>query len=374
MNEKDISKLFDEKIIDKFHLNSYYNFDLLEMEKNKFQNPKEILFIEAYKNDDKEYKIYEEEFDKLSFYLNNSDDKESELEELINSNSLDIFYSVFSIKISAHLSEFLDDNDQIKILRNIIQNIFSGKEKLLNIFELFLDKSKYTKTEITPRIDEILQFSLRYCLNSDEISKEYDNMYYPLYIDDKDISSYIPGNDIKEREIYNSYSKIKNKLDNHPFYCDVSICTTSEQKGKNGEEKKSNKRVEYYRIFKNNEDLEKNSKEKIKGSCITLEDFFNKYISQKLKEDSKGITISRKQYFDNPDKPIRHQSQIGYRLMNLILYSHLFTNVLFTDKNELFVNENMSYLDYIVGNWDKLKDLIEKKGINIYVFMNLIII
>ena len=163
MNEQDISKLFDEKIIDKFHLNSYYNFDLLEMEKNKFQDPKEILFIEAYKNDDIEYKIYEEEFDKLSCYLNNSDDKESELEELINRNSLDIFYSVFSTKISAHLSEFLDDDDdQIKILRNFIQNTFSGKEKLLNIFELFLNKSKYTKAEITPRIAEILQFSLRF--------------------------------------------------------------------------------------------------------------------------------------------------------------------------------------------------------------------
>jgi hypothetical protein len=163
MNEQDISKLFDEKIIDKFHLNSYYNFDLLKMEKNKFQDPKEILFIEAYKNDDIEYKIYEEEFDKLSCYLNNSDDKESELEELINRNSLDIFYSVFSTKISAHLSEFLDDDDdQIKILRNFIQNTFSGKEKLLNIFELFLNKSKYTKAEITPRIAEILQFSLRF--------------------------------------------------------------------------------------------------------------------------------------------------------------------------------------------------------------------
>ena len=112
--------------------------------------------------------------------------------------------------------------------------------------------------------------------------------------------------------------------------------------------------------------------DKIKRNRITLEDFFNKYISQKLKEDSKGVTISRKYYFDIYDKPIRHQSQIGYRLMNLILYSHLFTNVLFTDKNELFADKNMSYLDYIVGNWNKLKVLLENKGVNIYAFMNLI--
>ena len=41
---------------------------------------------------------------------------------------------------------------------------------------------------------------------------------------------------------------------------------------------------------------------------------------------------------------MRDQSQIGYRLMNLILYSHLFTSVLFTNKKEKYVyNENISY-------------------------------
>ena len=399
--EQDISKLFKEKLKVKFHLDSYNNFDLLEKEKNKLQNPKDILFVEAYKIDNKEYKVYDEEFNKLSYCLKNSGDKESELKELIESNRLDIFYSVFSTKVSAHLQNSNTDDNQIKILRNIIQNTFSDKEKLLNIFELFLDKSKYTKCEINAKKSEILQFSLRFCLNSDEISEEYDNMYYPLYGDDKNISSYIPGNDIKEHKIYNSYSKIKNYLDNHPSNHGVYVCTCNINKeneeiyskyeegnggyptksekckycgesiGKDGKGKSFYERDYYYRIFKNKEDLEKESKDKIKGNCITLEDFFNKYISQKLEEDSKGVNISSKSHFDISDKPIRHQSQIGYRLMNLILYSHLFTHVLFTDKNE-FADKNMSYLDYIVGNWDKLRILLERKSINIYVFMNLI--
>ena len=43
---------------------------------------------------------------------------------------------------------------------------------------------------------------------------------------------------------------------------------------------------------------------------------------------------------------MRDQSQIRYILMNLILYSHLFTSVLFTNKKEKYVyNENISYLD-----------------------------
>ena len=32
------------------------------------------------------------------------------------------------------------------------------------------------------------------------------------------------------------------------------------------------------------------------------------------------------------------------------------------DKDELFASENLSYLDYIVGNWNKLKLLLQDKG------------
>ena len=53
---------------------------------------------------------------------------------------------------------------------------------------------------------------------------------------------------------------------------------------------------------------------------------------------------------------MRDQSQIGYRLMNLILYSHLFTSVLFTNKKEKYIyNENISYLYMIKANWKKYR-------------------
>jgi hypothetical protein len=223
MYDQDISKLFDDNIIEKFHLNSYNNFDLLKGEKDKPSSFKDILFIEAYKIADEEYKIYDEEFNKLSYCLNNSGDKESELIELINKNNrFDIFYSVFSTKISAYLSSPNDDKKEI--LSNIIQNAFDEKEKLLNIFKLFIDTSKYNKTNISIKSAEILQFSLRYCLNSDEISEDYDNIYYPLYCNDQNISSFIPGNDLKESKIYSSYSKIKKYLDTHPSSHGVYIC------------------------------------------------------------------------------------------------------------------------------------------------------
>ena len=43
--KQDISKLFDDNIIEKFHLNSYNNFDLLKGEKDKPSSFKDILFI-----------------------------------------------------------------------------------------------------------------------------------------------------------------------------------------------------------------------------------------------------------------------------------------------------------------------------------------
>ena len=332
----------------------------------------------------------------------NSDDNESELKKLINENRHDIFYSVFSTKISSHLNNTLEEDKQKKKLSNLINHLFNDKDKLLNIFKLFLDKSKYKKYKINLKDAEKLQYSLRFCIDADKISEDYNNIYYPLYCDEENISSYIPGNDLKERKIYNNYSKIKNYLETHPSYHGAYICICNiykedeeiffkKEEGNGGYPTKKEKckfcnedignddnqkgfyeREHYYRIFKSQEDLDKETNGKIKGNCITLEKFFEKYISPKIKEDSKGINISSKAHFDITDKPIRNQSQIGFRLMNLILYSHLFTHVLFENKEELFANKNLSYLDYILGNWNKLKVLLENKGINIYVFMNFI--
>ena len=91
-------------------------------------------------------------------------------------------------------------------------------------------------------------------------------------------------------------------------------------------------------------------------------------IIEKLeKNKEKGF----KNHFDKLNKPIRNQSQLGYRLMNLILYSHLFTYSLSTTKNEK-TSSGFSYLDYIIFNWEKIRDILNRMNINIFIFMNLI--
>ena len=104
---------------------------------------------------------------------------------------------------------------------------------------------------------------------------------------------------------------------------------------------------------------------------MILDKFYEEFIAEKMENDQKGLNLSKKGHFDKMDKPIKNQSQIGFRLMNLILYSHLFTNAHFKSDEVIFAYEGLTYLDYIKRNWENLKILLNNKGINIYIFMNL---
>ena len=43
-----------------------------------------------------------------------------------------------------------------------------------------------------------------------------------------------------------------------------------------------------------------------------------------MKKSKVGFMAVRKEYFEKKDKTIRKLSNIGYRLLNFIIYSHLF--------------------------------------------------
>ena len=401
--KQDINILFDNEIIKKYHLDSYRNFEKIKSEKNNKESAKYIVFIECYKAKDEDLKIFTDEFNLLTKCIEISSDNENELKKLIeNNNRLDIFYSVFSTKISSHLSNSGENKNKINLLSDVIHNLFGDQENLTNIFDLFLDKSKYIKNEINSATVEILQYSLKYCILSDKIIEDDDNLYNPLYSGDNINNSFIPGNDIKDNNIYDCYSKIRKYLNENPSNHGLYICTCNinkeneaifieyvkgtgyhdksgnckycnEQTGNDGEANSFYERDGYFRIFKNEDDLEKETKNKKNGNCMTLEKFFEEYVSIKFENDSKGVNASKKSHFLKSDKPVRNQSQIGYRLMNLILFSHLFTSVLFKSQEEKFNSDDgLTYLDYIKGNWKKLKTLLEDKGLNIYIFMNLI--
>ena len=72
-----------------------------------------------------------------------------------------------------------------------------------------------------------MQYSLRFCLNSDKISKDSNNIYYSIYNDDEDEGGeiedlYFQGNDISEKHLFNS--KIKDFLEKSPSNFGAYIC------------------------------------------------------------------------------------------------------------------------------------------------------
>ena len=390
INGKNIQKLFNEEIIDTYFLKDYKNYFKIEEEKKLQVSPKFPVFIEFYNSKDEDLQLFLEIFKLLNDSENNKNNKKLG-EWMENKKRIDIFYSAFSCKISAHLLNNIEENDdKIKNLKNNIENI-SSKDHFLKIINLFLFPEK-NENIINCNNAEILQYCLKFCINADKIADDDNNIYSPIYNCEINNNIYFPGNDIKDKKLYDDYRKIIEKLDeNYGVYvCTCNIFNADnhiyieyikgngypKDKGKCenchkdvgfDKEKGFIQRSNYYRLFKNKIETNKNNDKQ----CMTIDKFFEKFILKNLDKDSRGLNNSSKNHFDKLNKPIRNQSQLGYRLMNLILYSHLFTYSLSTTKNEK-TSSGFSYLDYIIFNWEKIRDILNRMNINIFIFMNLI--
>jgi hypothetical protein len=105
---------------------------------------------------------------------------------------------------------------------------------------------------------------------------------------------------------------------------------------------------------------------------MTLSQFKEKYIDKSFINE-KGIYKADKNGFKNDEKIIRNLSQISYRLLNFILYSHLFFARLITDKNDFdkYLPKGMSWVDTLYECWNILKNELLKENIDsIEKFMN----
>jgi hypothetical protein len=118
---------------------------------------------------------------------------------------------------------------------------------------------------------------------------------------------------------------------------------------------------------------------------MTLDEFKEKYINELYKKD-KGLHKIEENYFKKNDKLVRNLSQISYRLLNYILYSHLFFARLYTGVSENFdkylpERKNNSGNSFIRMSWGEalnecwilLKKELSEKDINYpEIFMNFI--
>ena len=106
---------------------------------------------------------------------------------------------------------------------------------------------------------------------------------------------------------------------------------------------------------------------------MTIDNFKEKYIKNLMAE--KGIAKINENHFKKDTKIIRNLSQISYRLLNFILYSHLFFARLYTNNIQFdrFLPKNITWMEIIHECWELLKIELSKQEISeIEIFMNYI--
>ena len=153
----------------------------------------------------------------------------------------------------------------------------------------------------------------------------------------------------------------------------------------NENEIENDKQDIYYRIFKDDEEIEELQKDNFQKDKINNINYmtlkqFKEYIvySAESQKKEKGIFKTDKNSFKNNNKIIRNLSQISYRLLNYILYTHLFFARLITDNKkdfDIYLPRGMTWVETLNECWIILKnELVKEEIFSIEKFMNYIFI
>ena len=328
-----------------------------------------------------------------------------------------------------------DEFIKLDIYNNFYENICKPlyeKNKYWALIQTLFNPKKFgeikDKYNINSMNIEKILYGYRYCINellSDEACDDDDNdnddnkkdyLYSSLYDRNYLSLKYYPGSDIRDEPYYELYSKIKKHFNEKPNDegCYVCLCKNgyyhsvpsgfpgsqesslkcprcnkeigaifNEKFDENNKELKTEyeivKRENYFRIFRDEAEIDELKKDKNKReqfykiNPMTLRVFEEKYMNR-LYEKEKGLPNNiEKNYYLRDNKIIRNLSQISYRLLNYILYSHLFFARIFinSERFDRYKPKDMSWGETLNVSFELLKNELSKKGINsIEIFMN----
>ena len=408
-----------------FHFNEY-GFKFIEEFKDQInEKNNEILNYYILPKDEK-FINYEECLKEFNSLIDKEFISSTEIfEKYITEENIDIFYSITSNEILSNR----DLKDKLfskfnSFFKNLFLNCNFISEQLKKLLFLLIDEHKFNSL-IRPKIllnekeskflidydtYEIILNSMRFCLHT-LYNKNKSNLYYKL-IDEKCIENIrklcIPGIDEPINIFINNYYLIEEHLNNKSSEYGAYVCSCGTYynippcgfpiesykcincpqliggQEKKPEEKGYHKmiiRKGHFRIFKNEEDKIKefsrfNDTDELIPNMLLL-DYKNKIIEPLIKNINYGISKIDKITFIQKDKKIRNLSQVGYRLLNYIFYSHLFFSdclgYITNEFKEKYLYDNMSYIEILKADWELLKDALFNKGITIIqIFLNLI--
>ena len=422
-NDKQINVFINNKIINQYKLENYNGFkeffkaeEIEKLEQFTFDNNKSMIFKKLKEFGDNQFK------DKIS-----KDDISSKTKDF------DSFYMAAYklILLKLKKEDFENDNSYINFYPNVCEPLYRKEDKknnkLITMMKIFFDKETYLniKNQYSIHTEDIysLLYGYRYCLNEVK-DKEGEYIYSYLYNRTKlsyfDKKFYPGSDDNKDEPYYELYNKLVNHFKEKPDEgCFVCLCDKGyyhcvssgfpgfseinmtcpncgneigakeiykEEIDEEDENKVINYKVyemitsnaNYYRIFQDDEQIKdlKRMKEHYQKfermNYMTLQEFKEKYIRPLYNKET-GLNKIDLINFKKENKIIRNLSQISYRLLNYILYCHLFFAKLFTESERFdrYLPDGISWISMIKECFNKLKSELEKKGIkNLEIFMN----
>ena len=416
MFDDDFSILFKNEDIT---MNNYYLFPI---EKDKYE--KYLQNLKQFENIKRDKFSGDERAKQFIINLLKSKDIDTLL--IISTNK--IFFYLYpnydEIKIEEYKNFFLT-------IESIIHDYFHNNYELLKLLNLFYNSEIFFKN-IFPHIKnnkllEILLYGFRYCVQSiysenNILSEKTD---YNIEIKDKFFyksllsnnhnksinNNYIPGIDNPEYlhlvTLETIITHLNTKPDRHGcyvcscgYYYDIDPCGFPTKNRtfdcpvcglkigwgpkpvKVGEETHGMViRPGHLRIFKD----EKAKKYQMRVfdevddniPNMILDDYIKNIIEPIRKKNKIGIGDCSKNYFEKKNKKIRNLTQIGYRFLNFIFYSHLFfgylTGIISKIDLKQYLIKDMSIIEIIETDWKLLSESLEKKSVNcIQIFLNLI--
>ena len=373
---------------------------------------------------EEEYNKYKEEFDTFESYKK-KEFKESidHFKDFIEKNGIDIFYTISSNIIISNLA--LTNNQEANIYSkysSFIKTLFDkvNLPKITkNLFLLFSNEGNFNKI-MKPKINEkenlidinileILLYGLRICLQTSNTGDANGFLYSELLSKyaEKKIGEYvIPGNNIIDNAFIGGYNFLISHFKKYGSNVGAYVCSCGEYYNVGpcgftlkpsicincnlpiGNEKGAGphvlaKRKGHLRIFKNEEEKYremhryKNEDNDKTTPNMLFEDYQKKIIEPKIRESVFGISKIRQNMFLYSKQNARNLSIVGYRLLNFILYSHVFySNCLGFIKDDnlnKYVCDGMTCLKMLVENWRLLRNALQSKGIQIIqIFWNMI--
>ena len=233
------------------------------------------------------------------------------------------------------------------------------------LFRSFFEEKQFEniKNKFIPGIDSNEDYHLTVLEYIQSHFENYTNDDYGCYVCKCGFYHYLPPNGFPNpKTVFNCP------------YCDSRL-------GWDQEKKRMFYHEGYYRIFKNEEDMEKQIKrwevDVNSINWILKDKYIEKFIKPVEENPKSGFVQLSKNYFKDKNRKVRKLSFIGYRLLNLISYLFLFFGYSsgFIDEKDFkdSLIKDMDILDIIEYDWNLLREFLAEKNVwSIQIFFNII--